>query len=170
MSDENPMRQIRIDKVTLNVGVGGPGDELERSVKLLKDLTDMEPKKTKVKKRTGFSITKGRNIGVMVTMRGKKASDFLERIFEAEDNVIDINSFDNNGNFSIGVEEHIDIPGTEYDPDIGILGLDVVVTLERPGYRVKRRNISKPIGDNHKIKREEAVSFVEDKFGVTVNR
>lgn len=168
MAEQNPMRKIEVSKVTLNVGSGGPGSRLDRAETLLEELTGREPKRTNAQGRTGFGVTQGRDIGVMVTLRDQDAVEFLDKIFEAKDYQINASNFDDSGNLSIGIKEHINIPGTEYDPDIGILGFDVIVTLERPGFRVKKRNISKPIGDNHKIDKSEAIEFIEEEFDVDV--
>ncbi|MFB6216468.1 MAG: 50S ribosomal protein L5 [Candidatus Aenigmatarchaeota archaeon] len=162
------MKEIKVEKVVLNVGAGGPGEELEKSKNLLERLTDREPKETKARGRSEFGVSKGREIGAMVTLRDEEAKDFLERVLVAKDNELSREDFDEQGNFSIGIKEHVDIPGTEYDPDIGIRGLDVSVTLERPGFRVKKRRISKDIGENHKISKEEAIEYVEDNFDVDV--
>ncbi len=77
-------------------------------------------------------------------------------------------NFDDYGNFAFGIKEYIDIPGMEYDPKLGIIGMDVCVALERPGYAVKRRKLSGKIGKAHKITREEAMSFAREKFGVAI--
>ena len=74
-------------------------------------------------------------IGVSVTVRGEDAKELLKRLFEAKGNQVKGRSFDNFGNYSFGINEHIDIPGVKYDPKVGIMGLGVSVTLTRPGYR-----------------------------------
>jgi len=104
----------------------------------------------------------------MVTLRRDDASNFLKRIIESKRNLIKSSSFDNNGNLSIGIREHIDIPGTKYNPDIGIFGMDVCSSLTRPGYRVAKKRNSSKIGRNHKITKEEAMDFFKNKFGVKI--
>ena len=57
----------------------------------------------------------------------------------------------------------------KYDPEIGMLGFDVAITLERPGYRVKRRKVKKSkIGKKHKISKEEVIKWLKEEFGVNV--
>ncbi len=168
VSKKNPMEEIRLGKVVLNIGAGGPGEELENAKSLLEGLTGREGKITKARSKSAFGVTKGREIGVMVTLRDNEAEDFIKRVFEAKDGKISKESFDSQGNLSIGLKEHIDLPGTDYDPDIGIFGLDVAVTLERPGFRIKKRSISKDIGEDHKISKKEAMRFVEKKYNVDV--
>jgi large subunit ribosomal protein L5 len=104
----------------------------------------------------------------MVTLRRNDAMDFLERIMEAKKNTIKSSSFDNNGNLSLGIHEHIDIPGTKYNPDIGIFGMDICSSLTRPGYRISRKRNPSKIGRRHKITKDEAISFFKNTFGVNV--
>lgn len=85
------------------------------------------------------------------------------------DNKVSRKSFDVHGNFAFGIKEHIEIPGVKYDPEIGIFGMDVCVSLTRPGYRVKERRIGKAkVGSKHVLTPEEAIVFVKDNFGVEV--
>lgn len=166
----NEMKQIEIAKVTVNAGLGQVGDEVEKSYTLLENLTGKQPIRTESgeESRT-FGLRSGLNIGAMVTLRGEEAREFLEKILPAVNNQIDGSSFDGNGNFSFGISEYIDIPGVDYDADIGMRGLEVAVTLERPGYRVKRREY-KPseIGSEHRVSDEEAKEFVEEELGAEV--
>ena len=77
------------------------------------------------------------------------------------------NNFDDNGNISFGIPEYIDIPGIEYDPEIGVIGLQVSIALMRPGYRVKTRRLNKAkIGKNHRINKEEAIDFMKKEFAI----
>ncbi len=165
---ENPMREIRIEKVTINIGCGEGGEKLERALKLLEKLTGKKPVVTKTYKRTTFGMAKNRPIGAKVTLRRNDAYEFLKRAFGAVENKISSSYFDELGNFSFGIKEYIDIPGIKFDPEIGILGMDVCVTLERPGYRVKRKKLKRKIGKNHLIKKEEAIEWVKKTFGVEI--
>ncbi len=168
MSDKNPMKKIGLEKIVLNIGIGSPGEELEKAKNLLEDLTGKNPKLTKAKRRSAFGVSKGREIGVMVTLRNEEAENFLKKFLDAKDHKIRKSSFDDQGNFSMGIEEHIDLPGTDYNPDIGIFGMDITATLERPGFGIKRRNISRKIGEKHKISKNEAIEFMEEKFEVEI--
>ena len=163
---QNPMREIRIEKVTLNIGCGEGGEKLERALKLLEKLTGKKPVITKTHKRTTFGMAKNRPIGAKVTLRKNHAYEFLKRAFKAIDNKLPASCFDEFGNFSFGIKEYIDIPGIKFDPEIGILGMDVCVTLERPGYRVKRKKLKRKIGKTHVIKKHEAMEWVKKTFGV----
>lgn len=167
----NEMKQIKIAKVTVNAGVGQVGDGVEKSYQLLENLTGKKPIRTESgeESRT-FGLRSGLNIGAKVTLREDEAREFLEKILPAAGKEISASSFDGNGNFSFGISEYIDIPGVDYDADIGMRGLEVAVTLERPGYRVKKRE-HKPseIGSDHRVSDEEAQEFVEEELGAEVN-
>ncbi|NPA22395.1 MAG: 50S ribosomal protein L5 [Candidatus Micrarchaeota archaeon] len=166
----NPMREIKIEKVTLNIGVGQPGERLENAKKLLERITGKKATFTQAKVRNPtFKIRPGLPIGVKVTLRGKDAEEILRKAFKSVKNKISKKSFDEAGNFSIGIKEYIDFPGAKYDPEIGMFGFDVVVTLERPGYRVKKRKRApSKVGKHHRIKPEEAMEYIKQKFGVEV--
>ena len=114
-------------------------------------------------------MRKGEPIGVAVTVRGGQAEALAARLFEAKGNSIAGRSFDNFGNFSFGIREHIDIPGVKYDPSIGIIGLDVCVSLSRPGYGIRKRSKHKArVGRSHRITAGEARRFVAGRFGIEV--
>ena len=166
----NAMKKIRIEKVTLNMGIGEAGDELKRGEQILNKITDRKPKQNQCKiKQPTWGIREGLPIGLKVTLRKQPAYDFLERAFTAKEKSIKKKSFDKQGNFGFGIKEYIDLPGIKYDPRLGIRGLDVLVTLERPGYRVKKRkNLKKKLGHKHVISKEEAMQFVQETFGVEI--
>ncbi len=165
----NKMKQIHVEKVTVNVGVGEVGQQVESAVKLLKDMTGKEPVRTEsTRDAQGFGLREGLNIGAKVTLRRDDAEEFLEYVFEANENAVPARVFDTQGNFSIGVSEYINMPNMKYDPDLGMIGFDVAVTLERPGYRVQKRKNAEELSDDHRISPEEAQEFVEERFGVDV--
>ncbi len=166
----HPMKELRIEKVTVNIGVGSAGERLEKAEELLRRLTGKKVVRTLAKeKNPTFGIRKGLPIGVKVTLRGKDAEEFLKKAFKAVRNTIKASSFDELGNFSFGVKEYIDFPGIKYDPELGMFGFDVCVTIERPGYRVKKRRRAKAkVGKAHLVKKEEAIEFIKNKFNVAV--
>jgi large subunit ribosomal protein L5 len=167
---DNAMLKPRIEKVTVNMAVGKSGEILERATKVLEQLTGQRPCKRKAKKTIrDFGIRKGEPITCIVTLRKEKAREFLKKAFYALDNKISKEKFDNYGNFSFGIKEHIEMPGTKYVPELGIHGMDVCVTLCRPGYRVKKRRQAKSdVGSMHKLAPEEAVLFIKEEFGVEI--
>lgn len=172
LSKENPMRKPRIEKVVVNMAVGKPGEPLEKAVKVLQQLTAKKPCRMKAKKTIReFGIRKGEQITCLVTLRGQKAADFLKKAFYTLGNKISESNFDKYGNFSFGIREHIEIPDTKYLPELGIFGMDVCVTMGRPGYRVaRRRRRSGKIGLNQRLTHEEAVKFINETFGVEIGK
>ncbi|MEM7825726.1 MAG: 50S ribosomal protein L5 [Candidatus Aenigmatarchaeota archaeon] len=169
ITEENPMRGIRIEKVTLNVGCAADPQRIERGKKLLEYLTGRKPLVTKSKRRSTFGVAKGKPVGVKVTLRKKEAVEFLKKALEAVDKKLKTSNFDDKGNFSFGIKEYIEIPGVKYSHEVGMMGLDVCVTLERPGFRIKRRKIQKrKIPKKQEITKEETMEWVKSKLGVEV--
>jgi len=166
----NPMEQVKISKVTLNIGVGEGGERLARAEKLLEIMTGQKPVKT-ISKVTNpeFGIRKRQPIGCKVTLRGEKADEIIRKFLDGIGNKLKTSQFDEQGNVSMGIEEHIDIPGMKYDPDIGIFGMDLSITFEKPGYRINRRRIQKrKVPKKHRVTREEAIKFMKEKFNVKI--
>jgi len=169
-TEENPMRAIKLAKVIVHINVGKSGEVLEQARKVLEEIVGQKPC-TKQAKMTikEFAIREGEPIACLTTLRGEKATAFLKRAFEAVSNALKASSFDERGNFAFGIKEHIEIPGTKYVPELGIFGMDVMATLERPGYRVKRRSIRPAqVGKKHQVTKEEATKFIAEKFGVQI--
>lgn len=166
----NPMKQIRIEKLTLNIGAGKDQNLLKKGTKLLKHITGIEPVKTITQKRIAeWGLRPGLPIGCKITLRNKQALEVLQRLLKAKNNVLSTTCVDNSGNISFGIHEYIDIPEVKYDPEIGIIGLQASLTLERPGFRIKRRKIMKrKISSHHKINKEEAIKYLEKEFKVKI--
>jgi len=171
--EKQPMCKPRIEKVTVNMGIGESGDRLLKGEKVLEELTGQKPVRTRAKQTNPtFGIRKKLPIGLKVTLRGKRAEEFLRNAFIAfktAGKTLYSSSFDEWGNFSFGIPEHIDFPGQKYDPEIGIFGMDVCVSLEKPGYRVKRRKIKRSkIPMRHRVKKEEAIEYIRTTFNIDI--
>jgi large subunit ribosomal protein L5 len=167
---KNPMLKPRIEKVTVNISVGQSGKPLEQAATILQQLTNQKPSRRQAKKTIReFGIRKGESIACLATLRNKKAEDFLRKALQAVENKLSKYCFDNQGNFSFGIKEHIDIPGTKYMPELGIHGMDISVSLGRAGYRVKRRHrVKSRIGKDHLLTTDEAILFIKDEFDVEI--
>ena len=167
---ESVMKKISLEKVVLNMGVGRSGDAIEVAKKALDQISGKKSCARDAKEtQRDWGIRKGEPIGVAVTIRGNDAKELLKRLFEAKGNQVNGRAFDNFGNYSFGIREHIDIPGVKYDPQIGILGLGISVTLTRPGYGIRTRSKHKArVGKTHIIKSQEAKDYLTKEFGVTV--
>jgi|TARA_B100000315_G_scaffold87838_3_gene80635 large subunit ribosomal protein L5 len=166
----NSMRQISIEKVTLNIGAGKDQAKLEKGMKLINNITGYNPVKTFTKKRIQeWGLRPGLPIGCKLTLRKEKALDLLKRLLEAKDNTLQDSNLDNEGNVSFGISEYIDIPGVNYYPDIGIMGFQVCITLKRKGFRIKRRILKRrEIPRKNRIKKEEAIDFMKKNFNLKV--
>jgi|TARA_Y100000310_G_scaffold97157_2_gene94817 large subunit ribosomal protein L5 len=164
---KNPMQEIRIEKITLNIGAGAEPARVEKGVKLLSTISGMKAVEARAKKRIAtWKIRPGLGIGARVTIR-RNTEDLLKRLLKANDMIISSRKFNENG-FSFGINEYINIPEVKYDPKIGIIGLNVSVTLKRPGFRVKKRKLAPAkISSSHRITKENAIEFVE-KLGAKV--
>ncbi len=164
------MREINIEKITMNVGVGEPGDKLEKIGKLLEQISGAKSVKTTTKKRIPeWNIRPGLDIGVKVTLRGEKANELLKRLLAAVEDKLKSSNFDKNGNLSFGISEYVHIPGAKYDYTVGIVGVSVAITLSRRGYSIARKRMARKIGKTHIIKKEEAMEFIRDKYKVKIN-
>jgi len=164
----NPMQQLRIEKVTLNIGAGTDQKKLEKGMKLLKNITGISPVRTFTSKRIpSWGLRPGLPIGCKLTIRKEKAKEILVRLLKAKDNRLKPEQVDKQGNISFGIHEYIDIPGVNYDPEIGVMGLEVCVSIEKPGYRIKRRKVRRgKIRKRHAVTKQETIEFMKKEFGV----
>lgn len=165
----NQMRNIRIEKITLNVGAGKDQRKLDKGMLLLKMLTGVEPVKTVTMKRVPtWGLRPNLPIGCKITIR-KGTKELLKRLLYAKENRLKENNFDENGSISFGVHEYVDVEGLEYNHDVGMMGFEVSITLERPGYSIKKRATNpRKVGSKHKITKEESVEFMKKEFGLKI--
>ena len=167
---QNRMKEVFVDKVIVNIGVGEGGPEVDNAAKILKLVTKKPAVKTKAKvKLPTWGIRPGLEIGVKTTLRGKEAVDFIKLVLKAKNNRLKEKTFSNDGNFSFGVAEYLDVPGIKYDPELGIRGFDVCVSLKKRGYRVKQRKYQKSkLGKNQLVTKKDAKEFAINNLGVEV--
>jgi large subunit ribosomal protein L5 len=166
----NPMRELYVDKVVVHMGVGEGGDKLSKAVDLMRQITGNSPVRSNAKKTNPtFGIRKGSPISCKVTLRGKKAGDFLETALKIIEQRVSSGQIDRQGNFSFGIEEHTDFPGMSYDPQIGIYGMDINVVLARRGIRITRRHIEqRRLPVKQKVTPEDSLAFLKSRFNVEV--
>lgn len=164
----NKMQEIRVEKISLSIGVGQAGDPLDKAVTLLESLTGRKPIQTVTKKRIPtWGVRPGLAVGCLVTLRRQK-TEMLKDLLAAIKNQLKQSQFSGR-TITFGIPEYIEIPGSKYDPEIGIIGLQVSVTLERPGYGIARRSMSRcKIGKKSQITTEETIKFMKEKFNVEV--
>lgn len=161
--NNNPMRTIKIEKVLLSAG--GKGDDLVKARKLLELLSSKKAQIIASQKRIpDFGVSPGMEVGARVTLRNNDAISVLKRLLGAIDNIISKKNLSEN-HFSFGLKEYIDIPGIEYQRDIGIRGLNITVVFTRSGMRVKRKKIKfGKIPKKQYVSEEEIIKFMGENF------
>jgi len=160
----------KIEKITVNIGVGEAGERLEKAQSVIKDITGQKSIQTLSKITSkDWGLRKRMPIGCKVTLRNKGAEDFLKEALQTRENKIAEYAFDDQGNISFGIPDHTLFKSQKYNPNIGIFGMDVSITMEKPGYRIKhRRLLRRKIPSRHKVKREETIKFFKENFEVEV--
>ena len=166
----NAMREIRVDKVVVNIGVGEAGERLVKAQKVLEMVTGQKSVQTISKTvNRDLGIRVGMPLGCKVTLRGEAAEDFIRKALVIREMRVPEYSFDKEGNMSFGISDYTDFEGMKYDPEIGIFGMDINVVLRRAGNRVTQRALLKRrIPKSHRVDREEAIQYMKDNFEVEV--
>lgn len=132
---KSPMQIPKIEKVVINIGVGEAKENprsLEAAVGDLTAISGQKPVITKAKKSiANFKIRKGMQIGCMVTLRGMRMYDFIDRLFNValprvrDFRGISPNAFDGRGNYSLGIREQLIFPEIDYDKIDKIRGMNI---------------------------------------------
>jgi large subunit ribosomal protein L5 len=159
----NKMRDIYIEKVVMSCGA--TGDDLTKSKKLLELIAVNKAQiVTSSKRIPDFGVRPGLEVGTRVTLRGQKAVDLLKRLLGSIDNKLKKKQVSDN-HFSFGIEEYIEIPGMEYQREIGIRGLNVSIVFARAGLRVKLKKIKTgKFPKKQYVSKEDIIKFMEDSF------
>ena len=164
------MRDLHVEKVVVNIGVGEAGERLVKAEKVLEMVTGQKPVETISKTvNRDLGIRQGMPLGCKVTLRGDVAEDFVRKALVIREMRVPEYSFDKEGNMSFGISDYTDFEGMKYDPEIGIFGMDISVVLRRPGNRITQRALlRRRVPKSHRVCRDEAIQFMKDKFEVEV--
>ena len=164
------MRDLHVEKVVVNIGVGEAGGRLGKAEKVLEMVTGQKPVETISKTvNRDLGIRQGMPLGCKVTLRGDVAEDFVRKALVIREMRVPVYSFDPEGNMSFGISDYTDFEGMKYDPEIGIFGMDISVVLRRPGNRITQRALlRRRVPKSHRVCRDEAIQFMKDKFEVEV--
>jgi len=133
-----PMQAPRIDKVTVNMGVGDAKQDskvLEAATEQLATITGQRPNVRRARKSIAqFKVREGMPVGVAVTLRGERSYEFLDRLMSVaiprirDFRGLNPRAFDGRGNYSLGVREQIIFPEVDYDEIDQVRGLDITIT------------------------------------------
>ena len=133
---KSTMQIPKLDKIVINIGLGEAKDNpkvIDAAMADLTAITGQKPVVTKAKKSiANFKLREGMNIGVKVTLRGKKMYEFIDRLFNValprvrDFRGINPNAFDGRGNYSLGIKEQLIFPEIEYDKIDKIRGMDII--------------------------------------------
>lgn len=162
---ENPMKQIKLEKICLNICTGKNDDSLNKAAKVLEQLTGQSPvfSKAKITLRA-FGIRRNEKIATHVVVRGDKAMEVLTAGLRVKEFELPYTCFSETGTFGFGIQEHIDL-GIKYDTNIGIFGMDFSVVLTKPGKRVSQRKKCKSkVGKAQRVTKDEAIDWFRRKF------
>jgi large subunit ribosomal protein L5 len=132
------MEVPRIEKITLNMGVGEAKTEAKALDSAIEELTTIAGQRAQVRRArksiAAFKLREGMPVGAKVTIRGDRMYEFLDRLVSIalprirDFRGLDPASFDGRGNYSIGIREQIIFPEIDYDSVASIRGLDVTIT------------------------------------------
>lgn len=167
MAEKNPMQEVKLDKVVLNVG--GTGEKLEKGFKLLQMISGKKPIKIKARKRIPtWNVRPGLEVGTKVTIRGKDAEEMLKKLLPAIDNTLKEKQIKTNS-FSFGIHEYIEIPGIEYMRDVGIMGFEITAVFTKPGKRVQKKKVKRGKA-KIKVMPKEIENYIVTKFNTKILR
>jgi large subunit ribosomal protein L5 len=138
----NPMRLPRLDKIVVSIGLGEAISNpkvLEAAERDLTSISGQHPVITRAKKSiAAFKLREGMPIGLMVTIRGKRMYEFFSRLVDVvlprfrDFRGVSMDSFDSQGNYSLGIKEQLVFPEIDYDKVDKVRGLQITIVTTAP--------------------------------------
>ena len=142
LGHSNPMRLPRLDKIVVSIGLGEAIQTpkvLEAAEKDLAAITGQHPVITRAKKSiSAFKLREGMPIGLMVTIRGKRMYEFYGKLVDVvlprfrDFRGVSVDSFDSQGNYSLGIKEQLVFPEIDYDKIDKVRGLQITIVTTAP--------------------------------------
>lgn len=150
---------VTLKKFSLNICVGESGDRLTRASKILEELTGQKPSVGQAQQTVrSFGIRRNEEISVFCTVRGSLAMDLLERALRIKEYSLPSTCFTEHGTFAFGIDEHIDLEGMKYDPNMGIFGMNFVVVCGKNG-------------TDNRVSKDEAMAWFQNTCnGIVTNK
>jgi large subunit ribosomal protein L5 len=165
---ENVMKEVRLEKVILNIG--GVAEKLDKGVILLETISGKKAVRVKAIKRIPtWNVRPGLEVGTKVTLRGEDAINMVKKLLPAIDNTLKEKQIQPNC-FSFGIHEYIEIPGVEYIREVGIMGFEVTVVFSRAGKAVEKKKIKRGKTRRLTVTREEIENYLITKFNTEILR
>lgn len=165
---ENIMKNIKIEKLILNIG--GTGEKLEKGVILLEKLSGRKAIRIKATKRIPtWQVRPGLEVGTKVTLRGDEAEKLLIRVLPAINNTLKEKQIKDNF-ISFGIPEYIEIPDFEYIREVGIIGLEITLVFSRAGKRVAIKKTKRGTAKKQVVYAKEIEEIMIKKFGTNILR
>lgn len=142
---DNVLAAPKLKKVVVNIGIGEEAQEPNSAAKDLAVITGQRPKICRAKKSIAdFKIQKGDPIGLMVTLRGKRMYDFLEKLFKIilprlrDFHGLSLKGFDGQGNYTLGLREQTVFPEVDYGKIAKVRGLEITIVTTGDDKRSQR--------------------------------
>jgi large subunit ribosomal protein L5 len=160
-------KKIYLEKLVFNtLSDGAVQEDIEKYVKFFTINFNRKPAILKAKKNIkNFNIRPNRPLGRKLTLRKQERQRYLGKILARKDFKLWNYNFSQRGSLSLGIKSYVDIPGFEYNPDLGFFGLHINIQFRKPGIRIKNRLFKKRyVGIKQRPTSYDVVANLKEKF------